>query len=122
MYGVTKQELASFIEAYVKKDTNGLKNQRIYEDGTKNAVFQEVTKVENGAKATLVATAQVGPKINDDEVRQQVKGKRFGEVQQSLQAIQGVDSVDINFFPFWVSTVPSDDSKISIEFKLNGNS
>ena len=79
-------------------------------------------RVENGAKATLVATAQVGPKINDDEVRQQVKGKRFGEVQQSLQAIQGVDSVDINFFPFWVSTVPSDDSKISIEFKLNGNS
>jgi hypothetical protein len=120
MYGVAKTELASFVEAYVKKDTNGLVNQRIYEDGTKNAVFQEVTKSENGAKATLIATAQVGPKIDTNEVKRQVKGKRFGEIQQQLQAIQGVDSVDVKFFPFWVSSVPNDDKKIVVEFKLNG--
>ena len=120
MYGVAKNDLASFIESSVQKDTDGLKNQRIYEDGTKNAVFQEVTKAPNGAKATLVATAQVGPKINDSEVRSQVKGKRYGEIQQTLQSIQGVESVDVKLFPFWVSSVPNDDKKIVIEFKLNG--
>ena len=120
MYGVAKQDLKTFIEAYVMKDTNGLKDQRIYDDGTSKALFQEVAKTPSGAKATLIATAAVGPKINDDAVREQVKGKRYGEVQQTLQSIQGVESVDVKYFPFWVSSVPSDNNKITIEFKLNG--
>lgn len=121
MYGVAKQDLKKFVEAYVKKDTGGLKNQRIYDDGTKSALFQEVAKVPNGAKATLVATAQVGPEIKDDDVKEQVKGQRYGEVQQTLQAIQGVESVDVKFFPFWVNSVPNDNNKISVEFKINGS-
>lgn len=121
MYGVTKQDLKKFIEEYVKQDTDGLNGQRIYDDGTKSAIFQEVVKAPNGAKATLIATAQVGPEIKDDDVKEQIKGQRHGEVQQTLQAIQGVESVDVKFFPFWVSSVPNDNNKISVEFKINGS-
>lgn len=119
MFGVSKDNLKKYIDGFVAKDLDGLKGQRIYDSGTDKVVLQEVSKVENGAAGTLIATAQVGPKIEDDAVREQVKGKRYGEIQQVLQSIQGVDSVDVNLSPFWVSTVPEDDKKISIEFKLN---
>ncbi len=30
-----------------------------------------------------------------------------------------LESVDVNFFPFWVSTVPNDIAKIKVEFKID---
>ncbi len=118
MYGAPKEELSSFLKKYLEEQTKDDKNQRIYEDGSENALFQEVSKINSGAKATLVATAQVGPEIKDQDVKNQAKGKRYGEIQQSLEAIQGVNSVDIQFFPFWISTVPDNDDRITVDFKL----
>jgi hypothetical protein len=67
----------------------------------------------------MAATARFGPKINDDNVKSQAKGKRYGDVQSDLEQISGVENVDVKFSPFWVRTVPNDEKRISIEFKLN---
>jgi len=47
-----------------------------------------------------------------------VKGKIYGEVQQSLESIDGVKEVDVQFSYFWVRTIPNAIDKITIEFKL----
>lgn len=119
LYGVEKSQLDNFLNAYLTKQLANSHTQRVYKNGVDGALFQEATAAENGAKATLIATAQIGPKIDDQKVKDEAKGKRYGEIQQSLEAIQGVESVDVKFFPFWVSSVPDDNSRITIEFKLN---
>ncbi len=118
MYGVSRNEISTYLDAYLKNQLNGAKDQKVYDNGSKKAQVQDVAATSTGATAVLIATAQVGPKIDDSQIKDQSKGKRFGDIQQSLEAIQGVEDVNVNFFPFWVNTVPNDNSRITVEFKL----
>ncbi|HRQ98324.1 MAG TPA: hypothetical protein PK265_03315, partial [Candidatus Saccharibacteria bacterium] len=61
---------------------------------------------------------RIGPNIDQDSVKKEVQGKKYGEVQSLLEAIDGVSDVDVKFSYFWVTTVPNDISKIDVEFKL----
>ena len=119
MYGAATTELNLFLEQYFKQELAGKDDQRVYKNGSEKAQFQDAEAATGGARATVIATGQVGPTIDDEKVKEQSKGKKFGEIQQELEAIQGIDSVDVKFFPFWVSVVPDDSKKISVEFRLN---
>ncbi len=118
MYGVSRNEVSTYLDAYLKNQLNGAKDQKVYDNGSKKAQVQDVAATSTGATAVLIATAQVGPKIDDSQIKAESKGKRFGDIQQSLEAIQGVEDVNVTFFPFWVNTVPNDNSRITVEFKL----
>lgn len=118
LYAVQKPELDNFLNGLLKDQLKNNANQQVYKNGSDKVVFQEATAAENGAKATLIATAQIGPKIENAQVKQLAKGKRYGEIQEALEGIQGVDSVDVKFFPFWVSSVPSDDARITVDFTI----
>ncbi|HEY1085622.1 MAG TPA: hypothetical protein VGE34_02755 [Candidatus Saccharimonadales bacterium] len=119
MYGVEKSELDSFLDSYFKNELGDTTDQRVYKNGSDKVSFQDATKAKDGAKATLVATGYTGPKIDDNTVKDEAKGKRYGEIQESLKATQGVEGVDVKFFPFWVNTVPNETDRITIEFKLD---
>ena len=53
-------------------------------------------------------------------MKQYVKGKKSGEIQAYLQAVNGVDKVDVSFSPFWVTGAPGDVNKIKVQFNVNG--
>jgi len=117
--GVMKTEVNAFLDEYFKDQIKGLDDRRIYDNGSDKITFTDVAKADKGFTANLVATAKIGPKIEDQAVKDQAKGKRYGEIQSSIESIQGVDNVDIKFWPFWVSTAPNDTKKIKVEFNLN---
>lgn len=119
MAGVANSEIEAYLEAYFKKQMEKSDNQRVYESGAKNAKFNDVSTDKSTVKANLVATGKVGPRIDDNKLKKEAAGKRYGDIQSSLQGIQGVDSVDVKFSPFWVSQVPDDPKRVSIEFKLD---
>lgn len=119
LYGVSKSEIDTFLDEYLKNELESKDNQRVYDNGASKVTFQEASGTKDGAKATLIATAQVGPEIKDEDVKNQVKGKRYGEIQESLESIQGVENVDVKFFPFWVGSVPDDTKKITVEFNID---
>jgi hypothetical protein len=116
---VDKNELNNYLDAHFAKQLEGLTDQRTYNNGVGGVTFTNVNPVESGFTANIVATAKIGPKIEDSVVKESSKGKRYGEIQSSLEAIQGVDSVDVKFSPFWVTTAPNDVKKINVEFKLH---
>lgn len=116
---VDKNELNDYLNAHFKKQLNGLTDQRVYDNGAGKVTFTNVNGAEKGFTGNVVATAQIGPKIEDAQVKDRAKGKRYGEIQSSLEAIQGVESVDVKFWPFWVTTAPNDAKRINVEFKLN---
>ena len=117
--GVAKADVSKFLDDYFKDQIKGLDDRRIYDNGADKASFTDITPAEKGFTANLIATAKIGPKIEDENVKEQAKGKRYGEIQSSIEAIQGVDNVDVKFWPFWVSTAPNDTKKIKVEFNLN---
>ena len=119
MYGVDRSSISEYLDTYLEEQIKGLDNQKVYDNGSDKADFQDIATTKNGATATLIATAQVGPVINQDEVKDRVKGLRYAEVREELQQINGIENVDVHFFPFWVSTVPEDPAKITIEFKID---
>lgn len=120
MYGVSTSEAKQFLDAFFAEEIKDEENQRVYNSGAEKANFMEVKQVEGGAyTATMTATATFGPKIDDEAVKAGARGKRYGEVQSELERISGVQDVDVKFSPFWVRTVPNDDNRITIEFKLD---
>ncbi len=114
---VPKSELDTYLKTSIESKIDTA-NQKIYSTGIDKASLSNFRKDGDTMYATVTATGSVGPKINEDAIKNQVKGKRYGEVQQSLKSIDGIQEVDVKFSYFWVQTVPNNTSKIKIEFKV----
>lgn len=119
MVGVAKDEMDVYLDAAFGGMLTNKDDQRIYDNGLDSVKFEEYKGGEKSDTAILTATAKVGPQINEDDVKQQVKGKREGEIVGDLKAIDGISDVDVQLSPFWVQGVPDDVKKISIKFKLD---
>ena len=121
MVGVQKSELTNFLNQYFQSQLQGQSNQHIYDNGLKSANFTNISIGSNqSVSAQLTATGKIGPAIDNSQVKKLAEGKRLGEIQAALSNIQGVQSVDVKYSPFWVSTAPNDPNRITIQFKLNG--
>lgn len=117
--GVAQSDVSKYLDDYFKDQLNGTNDQRVYDNGAKGVSFTNIASADDGFTANLVATAKIGPKIDDNAIKNLAKGKRYGEIQSSIETIQGVDNVDIKFWPFWVSVAPNDTKKISVQFNLD---
>lgn len=119
MQGIDRSDMKQFLEDTLKKEIGSKKNQKIYNDGSSEVKFAQYSERNNAAQVRLTANAKIGPEIDEHKVKEQVKGRNYGDVQSSLESIEGVQDVDTKFSPFWVRTVPNNDKHISIEFKLD---
>lgn len=116
---VAKTELKTYIEDTIKhqlSDSN--EDKKVYDTGVNKAQLNSFSKNDDVSTVNIISTGKVGPKINENEIKEKVKGKRFGEVQSQLEKIDGVGSVDVKFSFFWVRVVPDNIDKIDIEFSL----
>jgi len=119
LQAVPKSELNTYLKSSLdaKIDTN---TQKVYDTGIDNATLSNYQKAEDGTMtASVNADGSVGPKIDENAIKEQVKGMRYGEVQEALEAQEGIQEVDVQFSYFWVRTVPNNTDKITIEFKVN---
>ncbi|NCU40354.1 hypothetical protein EOL73_01175 [Candidatus Saccharibacteria bacterium] len=122
LIGVKTNDLSQVYSAFLKTELSNKKNQKIYEVGEKSTKFSEFNKVEGGYTIRAVATAQVGPNIDQAKLIRDIAGLREGDVREMVNAIDGIEDVDVKFSPFWVNSVPKDDKKVHIIFTMtNGN-
>ena len=122
LVGVSRSNLRAIYDAKTKSQISKENSQRIYESGDDKTSFSEFNAVAGGGYSVRAqATAQVGPNIDDKVLSAQLVGKRSGEIQQQIEAIQGVENVDVRFSPFWVTKAPSKAEKISIKFVLQND-
>jgi len=115
---IAKSELQVYLKDALNKQINSAKSQRIYSDGADKVVLSGYTSNDQVSSINIATTGQIGPNIDDAAIKEQVKGKRFGDIQSQLSTIPGVSNVDVKFSYFWVGTVPNDINKIDVEFKL----
>lgn len=116
LQGVSKNDLDKYLKANLESDIDD--NQKVYDTGANDATISNFRKDGDRLLATVNATGSVGPVIKENEIKEEVKGKRYGEVQQTLEQTNGIQSVDVQFSYFWVRSVPNNTDKITIEFKV----
>jgi hypothetical protein len=117
--GIASNDLDSFLKQALDMKLSKDNSQRVFDAGTSTAKLANFAAAEGDqGTAKLTATGKIGPHITDNDVKKRVKGKRFGDIQGDLKTIEGVQDVQVRFWPFWVNTVPQDDSKISVEFNV----
>ena len=110
VYAVKKADLAAFI---TKVTEEGLgEDQRLYDIG--NPFIEKFTGKDKDYTGRLKTTTQTGPKVSEADILEKSKGKKNGEVVSLLKSINGVSTVDVKPSYFWVTSVPNDESKITI--------
>ncbi len=119
MYAIDEVDLKRFLEGSIEAEIEGRAAQRIYEDGAAEVRFAQFTNRDDSMSVRITANGTVGPEVEEDQVKELARGKSYGDIQVSLEAIEGVDDVDTQFWPFWVRTVPDDVNRIMVEFKLD---
>lgn len=101
------------IESYLRSRTSLGDNQRIYSFG--DPYFERLTVTSDTTySARLKTTVSTGPEITQEEILEKVKGQRIGDARSLLNSIEGVSDVQITTSFFWVSSIPSDANKITI--------
>lgn len=118
--GVAKAEASKYLDAYFVQRIDGRGDQKVYSNGASAVSFTNVTGKDGKYAANISTNGKVGPKIDENALKEFARGKHLGDIQSHIQAINGVDSVDVKFSPFWVSSAPDDTKRISVEFKVNG--
>lgn len=106
------------VEEFVKKKTEEklASDQKIY--AIDSPFFENFTKNNDTYTAKLKCSTKSGPKVNEEDILEKSKGKKVGEVQSILKSINGVSSVNVKTSFPWVSFVPDDPNKITIELKV----
>jgi hypothetical protein len=113
MFGVKRDYLDQLIQSDIKQQID-TKTQTILNDGLDQAKFNLVESTDTTSKLSLVTTATVGPQIDTDALKEQVKGKKAGYIKSLIGNQPGVTDVQVKLSPFWVSSVPNKDSRVTI--------
>lgn len=119
MLGIAKSDLGNFVDKQALASVQNSDGQKVYDNGLAKVKFANFSPTGQGNySVTVQTTAQVGPAIDANEIKKNSLGKKSGEIQSSLSSIAGVDSVKVDFSPFWVSTI-DDASKLDVKFTVN---
>jgi hypothetical protein len=113
---IAKSELQVFLRESVAKQITDDTTQRVYDDGFEDVVLSSYLKTDLATTVNVSTTGKIGPSIDEDYVYKIVMGKKFGDIQKTLNRVDGVVGVEVDFSYFWVSTVPTDKTKVNIEF------
>lgn len=116
MLAISKSEMQLYLKGVLAKQVSA--NQRVYDDGSGNVKISGYIKTDQTSTINISTIGKIGPNIDSESIKNLAKGKRFGDVQSVVGNIQGVSNVDIKFPYFWINTVPSDVTKIDVEFIL----
>lgn len=120
LVAIEKNEARRFLDDYFLQQVDGKNDQKIYSNGLGAISFTNISGKDSAFTANISTNGKIGPRIDEMALRDFAKGKNFGEIQEHVEEVGGVDNVDVKFSPFWVSAAPNDTARITVEFKVDG--
>lgn len=115
---IAKADLQLYLKADLDKQLASKDDQKVYNDGLDEVKLSGYNKTGETSTVKIISIGRIGPKIEEAQIEDQVKGKIFGDVQSSLLAIDGVSDVEVRFSFPWVTRIPNDVNKIDVRFEL----
>lgn len=117
LVGVAKDDIKKIIESEVNGKINKVE-QKIYSDGLNSIKVASFNEVNSGYRAVIKYKAQVGPIIDEAQIKKVSVGKKSGEISAKIKELSGVDTVDVKMSPFWVTSAPAE-NKITVNFTVD---
>ncbi|RWZ78958.1 MAG: hypothetical protein EOT04_02590 [Candidatus Chaera renei] len=118
LIALSRTDVRALLGDMLNKQIDPSQGRRIYSLGDNSIYFSDFQSLPGGAfSARLITTGYIGPNIDPKALAAQLAGKRYGEVQQIVGGIKGVDNVDVRYWPFWVNQVSKPD-RINIKFTV----
>jgi hypothetical protein len=114
MFGVHESDLKTLVDSNVNNQIDTSK-QSILSEGLSSASFSVQSSNSTSAVLGMQTTAIAGPQLDVATIKQEVEGKKSGDVISLLKADPDVTDVNVKLSPFWVTTVPTKTSKITID-------
>lgn len=114
MSGIAQTDVFSIIEPKLVEQAGAL---AIIDSGIDQAVY-ETTKTQDGYTVSVKVNALAGLILSEDEVYQTVLDRPADEAATDIRRLEGVNTVEVSTSPFWVTSVPSNQDKVTIE--ING--
>lgn len=118
--GVSKQDLGAALDAYITSQAPNKDQQRVYDNGLSNMKLEKESSDAQTATYKISTVGQYGPQFDTDALKDQVKGKKYGDARSYLNDLPGVQGVDISLTPFWARTLPGTE-RISIKLDVSKN-
>ena len=113
MLGVKRENLQKLIDESLKSDID-TNNQAIQDYGFDKAKFSVTSKKGKQYSVSVQATVTIGPKLDIDDIKRRVAGKKRGDIQNDIGSVPGVKEVIVDYSPFWVAKAPNKPAKISV--------
>lgn len=121
IFAVSADELSTYLDAVLEQQMDNKDQQRVYENGASTAKFENLVRDNKKLSLSVSTEGKIGPKIDENKIKELSKGKNYGEIQAALTAINGIAEADVKFSPsLWVNRAPNDTKKISVEYKVDG--
>lgn len=115
--GVKASDLSELVKKTVNAQIDTTK-QSILDDGVSSAnLTLKNKKSDTESEMNLETRAVVGPELNIDSLKAEIKGMKKGDAISALQAHTGVTDVTVSFSPFWVYKIPGSTKKIVINIE-----
>ncbi len=122
MLGVKEDDLEQIIKEDVNKSIDEEK-QTIQDNGIDTASITVTDKKSADELSFNFKTIVVaGPELDEEGIKQEIAGKGKTEAEKLIKDRPGINDVTIDFSPFWVFSVPKNQSKITITFDQNNAS
>jgi len=114
MLGVKQNDLQTLAATDVKNQIDTSK-QQIFDYGLSQAVFNVTSKQSNNNQTlSMQTTVTAGANIDVASLKQQIAGKKQGDIKTLIGNLPSVQSVKVNYSPFWVTTTSHKTSRITI--------
>lgn len=115
MLGVKQEDLEKLIDNNAK-DQIDIQKQKISDYGLGNAsIVINSTKSTDNQTMSFQTTAIAGASIDTEALKQDMAGKKKGDVKAMVSSMPSVQDVNVLYSPFWVTKAPSNPAKINIE-------
>jgi hypothetical protein len=113
---VQKTNLEQLVSNALNKKVDQKKEKLSDKDVLKDLTITVQNQQPNSPNATLSLSKDTTavPIIDEDNIKEALKGKKENQIKQYLLTYPGVKDVDVKFSPFWVSSAPGKTSKIKL--------
>lgn len=113
MFGARQDDLKTLLDSTIKQQIDTHK-QALLDDGLSKASFNVTSSSTSNAEVTMSTTAEAGPDLDTNSIKQMALGKKSGQVRSQLQTNPDVTGVDVKLSPFWVTSVPKKASRVTV--------
>jgi copper chaperone CopZ len=118
LIGVSNDDLNALLNAQLNDKIGESSGQKIYSNGFKSVQFKNFQATGSGFSVVVSAVGKLGPKLDEEKIKEMAVGKRSGEIRETLNKIDGVSDVEVKFSPFWVRSVSKTD-RLTVNFAVD---